>query len=184
MKKVLDEFDFKFYELKNEKLILKNNLIIQDHGCNIFPSHENYKLLAAVRNPYSRFFSEFVAINKIEKIQYSEENKNKFLIYLENTFMTGFRISNNCCDFFDRTPDYPVRLENLFEDYCKIPFIVQSDYYKSGRLEEITKSKINVRNGDEFLWKKFYTQQTADMIYYRMPTYFEMFHYDKNSWKE
>ena len=36
----------------------------------------------------------------------------------------------------------------------------------------------------EGLWKNYYTQQTADMVYYRMPRYFEMFGYDKNSWHE
>jgi hypothetical protein len=40
-----------------------------------------------------------------------------------------------------------------------------------------------VTNEDEFLWKKFYTQQTADMVYYRMSRYFELFGYEKNSWQ-
>jgi hypothetical protein len=184
MKTVLDRFDFKFYQLKNNKLSLKNSSIVHEHNCIIFPEHENYKLLAAIRNPYSRFFSEFVSTNNNEKFESNPQNKDKFSIHLENILMRGYRLSNNCCDFFDRKPDYPIRVENLFEDYSKIPFIVDSDYYKSGRLEEITKSKINDSNNYEGLWKNYYTQQTADMVYYRMPRYFEIFGYDKNSWHE
>jgi hypothetical protein len=77
-----------------------------------------------------------------------------------------------------------VRVESLYEDYSKIPFIVESDYYKSGELKKMTTQKINVSNKDEFLWKKFYTQEIADIVYYRMLRYFEMFGYDKDSWKK
>jgi hypothetical protein len=86
--------------------------------------------------------------------------------------------------FSQRVPDYPVRLENLYEDYSKIPFIVESEYYKSGELKKATTQKVNVSNEDENLWKEFYTQETADMVYYRMPRYFDLFGYDKNSWKK
>jgi hypothetical protein len=87
-------------------------------------------------------------------------------------------------DFTERVPDYPVRLENLYEDYSKIPFIVESDYFKSGELKNEVNKKINVSNEDENLWRKFYTQEIADIIYYRMPRYFELFEYEKNSWKQ
>jgi hypothetical protein len=182
MKEILKGFDFKYYTLENNTLVLRNTNIVQDHSCNVFPGHENYKLLAAIRNPYAKFFSEFIFTNKTEKIEHSQKNKERYLKDLESRLNQRLRFMDNCCDFFDREPDYPVRLENLFEDYSKIPFIIESDYYKSGRLEEKTKVKVNVSNEDENSWKKFYTQQTADMVYYRMPRYFELFGYDKNSW--
>jgi predicted nucleotidyltransferase len=87
-------------------------------------------------------------------------------------------------DFDGRIPDYAVRLENLYEDYSKIPFIVESEYYKSGELKKAITQKVNVSNEDETLWKKFYTQEIADIVYYRMPRYFDLFGYDKNSWKK
>jgi hypothetical protein len=184
MKEILKGFDFKYYTLENNTLVLRNTNIVQDHSCNVFPGHENYKLLAAIRNPYAKFFSEFIFTNKTEKIEYSQKNKERYLKDLESRLNQRLRFMDNCCDFFDREPDYPVRLENLFEDYSKIPFIIESDYYKSGRLKEKTKIRVNVSNEDEFSWKKFYTQQTADMVYYRMPRYFELFGYDKNSWQQ
>ena len=184
MTQILKGLDFKFYLVENNNLLLKNNHIVQDHSCYVFPGHENFKLLAAIRNPYAKFFSEFIFTNNTEKIECSQKNKERFREDLENRLNKRLRFTENCCDFFDREPDYPVRLENLFEDYSKIPFIVESDYYKSGRLEEKTKVRVNVSNEDEFRWKKFYTQQTADMVYYRMPRYFELFGYDKNSWQQ
>jgi hypothetical protein len=187
MKTVLDRFDFKYYVLKDEKLLLSNTSIVQEHSCIIFPEHNNYKLLAAIRNPYAKFFSEFVSVNKIgksKKIEFSQENRGRFITHIESRFMMGLKLSNNCCDFLDRKPDYAVRLENLYEDYSKIPFIVESKYYKSGELKKATTQKVNVSNEDVTLWKKFYTQEIADIVYYRMPRYFDLFGYDKNSWKK
>ena len=92
-------------------------------------------------------------------------------------------LSKNCIDFSERIPDYSVRVENLYDDYSKIPFIVESEYYKSGQLKKDVEVKVNVSNEDENLWRNFYTQEIADIIYYRMPRYFELFGYDKNSWK-
>jgi hypothetical protein len=184
MKQTLNNFDFKFYRIVKGELSLESNSISNNHRCLLFNGHENYKVLAAIRNPYSKFFSEFTFTSKPEKILLTEKNIERFTEFLEDKFSSDFLVRENCCDFFVRTPDYVVRVENLYEDYSKIPFIIESDYFKSGKLKEKTKVRVNVSNEDESLWKKFYTKNTADLVYYRMPRYFDLFGYDKNSWKK
>jgi len=184
MKGILDDFDFKYYQIKDGELSLSLNYISQNHRCLLFNGHENYKVLAAIRNPYSKFFSEFTFTRKPEKITLTQKNIERFTDFLEEKASNDFLVHENCCDFLVRTPDYVVRVENLYEDYSKIPFIVESNYFKCGKLKEKTKVRVNVSNEDESLWKKFYTKNTADLVYYRMPRYFDLFGYDKNSWKK
>jgi hypothetical protein len=184
MTKIMNKYDFKHYKIENDKLILTHNWVEKNHNCNLFIGHENYKILAAVRNPYTRFFSDFTFNRIPQEFAYTEENIEKFRVHIYSIIVHSEKLFENCIDFEGRTPDYPVRLENLYEDYSKIPFIVESEYYKSGELKKATTQKVNVSNENENLWKKFYTQETADIVYYRMARYFDLFGYDKNSWKK
>lgn len=183
MAKIMNKYGFKFYKIDDQELVLLQNNVVQKHYCNLFEGHENYKILAAVRNPYSKFFSDYTFNRDPKEFIINEENKEKFKDYIYDSLVLKDFLSKNCIDFPERIPDYSVRLENLYEDYSKIPFIVESEYYKSGQLKKDVEVKVNVSNEDENLWRNFYTQEIADIIYYRMPRYFELFGYDKNSWK-
>jgi hypothetical protein len=183
MTKIMNKYDFKYYKVENDNLTLIANEIGKNHSCNLFVGHENFKIVSAVRNPYTRFFSDYTFNRLPQEFTYTEKNKENFRIHIYKIIMNSELFYDSCIDFTERVPDYPVRLENLYEDYSKIPFIVESDYFKSGELKEDVNKKINVSNEDENLWRKFYTQEIADIIYYRMPRYFELFGYDKNSWK-
>lgn len=183
MAKVMEKYGFNFYDLENGNLTKIKDGVVQKHYCNLFQGHENYKILAAVRNPYSRFFSEYTFNRNPKEFVVNEENLTKFKEFVYYSLVEKELMSKNCIDFPDRIPDYPVRLENLYEDYSKIPFITESEYFKSGELKKDVGVKVNVSNEDETLWRKFYTQEIADIIYYRMPNYFELFGYDKDSWK-
>jgi hypothetical protein len=184
MTKIMNNYDFKHYKIQGDKLILTHNRIEKNHNCNLFDGHENYKILAAVRNPYTRVFSDYTFNRTPEEFTLTEENKERFRVYVYRIIVHSEIFFENCMDFDGRIPDYAVRLENLYEDYSKIPFIVESEYYKSGELKKAVTQKVNVSNEDETLWKKFYTQEIADIVYYRMPRYFDLFGYDKNSWKK
>ncbi len=59
MAKIMNKYGFKFYRVDDGELVTLENNVVQKHYCNLFEGHENYKILAAVRNPYSRFFSEY-----------------------------------------------------------------------------------------------------------------------------
>jgi hypothetical protein len=179
MGKILSKYDFKFYRFENNSLNLVADKIALQHDCGLFQGHEKYSIISAVRNPYSRFFSEYTYRRPSEEFIYNETNKEKFKSLVYNACVYAKPFSNGCFDFTERIPDYPVRLENLYEDYSKIPFITDSEYFKSGELKKDINFKVNVSNEDDSLWRKFYTQEIADIIYYRMPRYFELFGYDK-----
>jgi len=183
MIKLMNKYGFKQHEIYNDKLILVKKEIEKNHVCNLFAGHENYKILAAVRNPYTRFFSDYTFRRMPQEFIYNERNKENFRKYVYDAAIYREVLNNDCINFSTRIPDYPVRLESLYEDYCKIPFIVESEYFKSGELKKEINIKVNVSNEDENLWRKFYNQEIADIIYYRTARYFELFGYDKNSWK-
>jgi hypothetical protein len=183
MTKIMSKYDFKYYKVEDDNLTLIENGIGKNHSCNLFVGHENFKIVSAVRNPYTRFFSDYTFNRIPQEFTYTEKNKENFRTHIYRIIPNSELFHDSCMDFTERVPDYPVRLENLYEDYSKIPFIVESDYFKSGELKKDVNKKINVSNEDENLWRKFYTQEIADIIYYRMPRYFELFGYDKNSWK-
>jgi hypothetical protein len=188
MTKIMNKFDFRYYKIVDNKLIPQTDKIVQKHYCNLFNGHEKYKIVSAVRNPYSRFFSDYTFNRPKDDFILNDTNIENFRKFIyETTIYSNYfseTLSYNCLDLKHRIPDYPVRLENLYEDYSKIPFIVNSEYYKSGELLNDISLKVNVSNEDENLWRKFYTQEIADIIYYRMPRYFEIFGYEKNSWKQ
>jgi len=88
-----------------------------------------------------------------------------------------------------RKPDYTISVENLYSDYIKIPIIKNNEFYKSNTLE-LKVSEIVGRPEDydriNFLpsdWRDFYSKGVADIVYYYFVNYFEIFGYDKNSWK-
>jgi hypothetical protein len=82
-----------------------------------------------------------------------------------------------------RVPDYFIRQENTFEDYSKIPFIKNSELYKSGQLKDLCNEKIN-HNKNSYDFREYYNQNTADLVYYNFSKYFNLLGYDKNSWKK
>jgi hypothetical protein len=113
------------------------------------------------------------------------ENQTLVRERLEKEFLSPL-IKNNCCNCFDiRTPDYFVRTESLYEDYQTIPFIKEHEINLSGELEELCKQKMNPSPTviDNY-WKKFYDRDLADLVYYNNVNKFELFGYDKDSWKE
>lgn len=175
MKKVLENYDFHTYCFQDGE-ITKQKHIIQSHSCEVFSGHEDYTLICSARNPYSRFFSFF---------RFSPEFKDKdktlddFRRFVEEKMLDS---NNECKNFHLRIPDYFIRLESVYDDYQKIPFITQSDFFKSGKLKEVCEEKIN-ENPIKLDWRDYYTQEIADMVYYGYVRYFDIVGYDKNSWK-
>lgn len=174
---VLSNFDFKYYKFNKGEKSLHRPKIYHNHNCFLFPGHENYKLLVSVRNPYTKYLSSFRYETKNQIVLTSQT----FQQYLENVVHKENNF--NCCSFHHRNPDYYVRVEKMYEDYQRIPFIENSDFNRFGKLKELCQKKINF-NPPLNDWRDFYTPQLADLVYYSSQNYFEFFGYDKNSWKK
>ena len=166
-KKFNDDFDF-----------------VHNHVIDLFDGHWSYDLISLQRNPYSRYASMFnsnyfYGHNKLISLN---ELRTEFNLYL-NKIIHHDETSKEILKYHDRTPDYFIKLEQLFEDYSKIPFVRKTDFYKSGQLEIECSIPKNESKPNGFSWKELYTPQTADLIYYNMSLIFDLCDYNKDSWK-
>lgn len=175
-KEVLSNFSFGFYDVSCEPKKIVSTSITQYHHCSLFKGHESYKLIATARNPYSRLFSYFNMTFPKEKI-----TKENFRDFVEEKIQSPNNF--DCANFHLRKPDYFLKIENLYEDYCKIPFIYESDLRKKNILKIMCNNVVN-KGKNDFFWKDFYNQATADLVFYSTQQYFYLLSYDKNSWKK
>ena len=173
-KKILKNFGFHSYKVHDGVVDFSNEYDMHAHSSCLFSTHMDFRFIATIRNPYTTLFSEYSSDRKITPEGFKE--------YLETRFINLKKVDG----FFsrwERMPDYSIRVENVLEDYLKIPFIKESDLNKSGQLKSIIDSKPN-KNRYNLPWKDFYDKKTADLVYYNTSHYFDMFGYDKNSWKK
>lgn len=161
-----EEFGFELYD---EKKVKTSDFYKHHHYYYFFEGHENYSFIMTVRNPYNQYLSFMgYRINQdssdhLERMFQNEEHR-LFMLKLKQ-----------------RKPDYVLRIENLYEDYCKIPFIEDSNFNKSGDLKKLIDSKPNqLKQKPDFQ----FNQQIADLIYYNNLVIFDMFGYEKDSWKK
>ena len=177
---ILEKLNFNTYSSNGELLIHQSDKPRQNHFTNIFFGHEDFKLITTIRNPYRLMISIFVNFDFSNNI-----NSESFLNFLEVWYFgDGHRLKYlNCYNYSKRFPDYLIRIESMFDDYSKIPFVKESDYYKSGELFNDCSLKLNLSKPLKFDWKSLYTKNSADIVYYNFAHVFELGQYDKNSWK-
>jgi hypothetical protein len=178
---ILPDLGFRVY--KNEGIHLSpstNFTYIHNHFANFFHGHENYSFITTLRNPYTLFISKYKS--SLSGKESTSEDFTKFLEMYLYGIESEFK-HLDCYNYSVRTPDYIIRAENMFEDYIKIPFILGSDFYKSGKLLENCGVKNNKSTTKISDWKSLYNQNSADMIYYTFSHVFELGGYDRNSWK-
>lgn len=167
---IFNNFDFSSYNARKGGVFL-GNTIEHNHYIGLPINHKDYKLILTCRNPYTQATAGFDGTDSQERLERS----------LEEKFQSGYHL-NFINHLKYKTPDYFIRVENLLEDYLKIPFIRESEYYKSGEMEKLM--------NDNPFKQKVYTnrpkldKKLADLIYYNNSYYFELLGYDKNSWKE
>ena len=177
---VFRNFFFKSYMIEDDIVDFDNPKQLHSHTPCLFKGHENFSFIITMRNPYSRCVSEFL-IGKKRKEEFDlNEQKNLYEDFLIRKYEKAYL--NPLYRKFERFPDYVIKIENIYDDYLKIPFIKESQFSKSGQLKKLVDKRIN-KNHIDIDWKLFYTKKTADMVYYNNLNFFEMFKYDKNSWK-
>ena len=167
---------------EDNKIIEYKNEPTHNHFCQLIDNHMDYKFIITTRNPYAMMMSRTFAFQNLNAELTQKEIEWKLEHYTQ-TFRTSEILCCHC--FQERKPDYFVRLENLYEDWLKIPFVKNHELYLSGELEKICKTRINEQKNteDSNYWKKYYNQRLADLVYYNYINNFEFFGYDKNSWK-
>jgi len=178
---IISKLGFKGVVLENDKITSYLEKPKHNHTCRFFENHLDYKFIISIRNPYSMVISRTGAAT----IGWDETSKDKVKDAIEGISQNPFEFQECCQCFHIRKPDYIIRQENLYEDWIKIPFVNSHELNLSGELERLTKIRVNNQKNteDKNYWKKYYTQSSADLVYYSFSSYFEIGGYDKNSWK-
>jgi hypothetical protein len=168
---------------KIEKKYTHNNF------CDLFKNHEDYKFILTIRNPYSLMVSYYKSwgcschVRENFKPQF-EDFVQDFLYFNPSDSWVGLLKNIN-----KRIPDHTISVESLYSDYSKLPIIKNNEFYQSNTLELKVSEIIGRPENYEdvrFLpldWREFYSVGIADIVYYYFANYFEMFGYDRNSWK-
>ena len=143
------------------------------HSLDLFEGHENYKLICTARNPIHRIFSAFVFSNRYEKkLEKSEFVKFFSKIMESETYFWDGGLKNT-----KREPDYFLRVENLYEDYLKIPFVRESKLNLCGALKELCEKKKNESRKFEVKIQDFYTSDMIEHLYFEFKDYFDKLEY-------
>ena len=172
---ILKEYGFNNFRIVDGKPNYYEIVKGHFHNPCFFDDHESFKFISTIRNPYIQVFSEFPKNGK--------QTKENFKIHLERKFQLDKSDVYNFWNYSKRIPDYILRVENVYEDYLKIPFIRESEFCKSGNLKSVIDSNPN-KTPYNYDWRDFYDQNIADLVYYNSSDYFDLFGYDKNSWKK
>lgn len=161
------------------------------HLCEIPSGSEDYDLILQVRNPYSRILSSW-HLEYVEKTDGKNYNINKSF----HEFVTS-KYSMFCTNFekkITKSPKYIIRYENLVDDVRKLPFLdfsnpaikrsfeyyILDNKYKKGNLE-LKRDKSDPNYSD---WRTYYNEDLAYKVYCKFEKQFELFNYDRDSWKK
>lgn len=177
---ILPKLGFELYT-KEQKYLKPTIREIHNHECVLFHEHEKYSFISTMRNPYN----VMVSLSKVV-VERERWNTDFFEEHLYRYFY-GEELPEKyfpCYNYSVRIPDYIIRTESMFQDYLKIPFVKNTEYYKSGDLEKDCLVRQNASDYTDFDWKSLFNQNIADMIYYNFAQVFEIGGYDKNSWKK
>lgn len=156
------------------------------HDENFPKDSDDYVLITNVHNPYKRLVSIFKMFEEqknLSNVSFHDwihtnlKNLNKHNQNPHQLWISKFILS------FKKKPDYIVRVENIEEDLLKIKFIQEN---MSKELKKIFSENIktNQYREDNFdYWKKEYDENLSNYVFDNFRNDFELFGYDKNSWK-
>lgn len=172
---IFNMFSFKFYRGSPclNYPVETSDFIIHSHAYHLFDGHENYKLICTARNPITRLISAYLFRNPENEL--TPQGFKKFFSknLKENQFeywLGGIKLH--------REPDYYLRLENLYEDYLKIPFVRESKINEIGILKDFCFKKKNQSN-KTLTVEECYTSDMVDYIYNEYKDYFDKLGYER-----
>ena len=180
--KIFKDTDFKCFSYQEDNLKLVRSDLIHHHWFTMFPNIDKYKLILTVRNPYSLLAALYYMSSKVPEM---ENLKEVFGEFLEISLYTNPNIKELLYNLNHVQVSHYLRIENLLRDYTSLPIIRKSKIYQENNLESLINSKVNKSESPlaKLNYRDFYNQKNADMVYYLFSNYFNIFGYDKNSWK-
>ena len=171
---IFDNYDFETYEVDREMRFI-NKGFSHSHDYPFFNNHERYQFICTTRNPYARLLSFYGDMPYFNRSDF--EKSLELHLFANHLHTEIIEIFNK------RKPDIIIKFESLYEDLMKIPFIRNSSYIKSEKFTQLFNSKPHYR-GFDYDWKDYYDKDLADLVYYNSLPLFDVFGYEKDSWKK
>lgn len=167
------------------------------HQQGIPDGYEHFPVICLTRNPYSRIVSAFLdEKNQFESYNPESEIDYSFDYWLENIYFTESRYPTSYPDFFveeweiiGKTPDFFVRMENMEIDLKNIPVLGNIVFTEENMNSQVRFNNFMNENPlDEYVgnyqkYQKYYNEKNARFVYSKLKNYFDIFGYDKDSWK-
>jgi hypothetical protein len=163
-------------EINNTRIVSQ---ILHHHNCGITERLKGYDVISTTRNPYARLLSGFFYTTKLEKTELNVQNFRKFFV----TQIDYPTILSHGYYGYPQIPKHFIRLENLYEDYIKIPFVRDSKLNQCGLLYDLCNKKINDSKKSAST-KDFFTMDMVDYLYSNFRNLFDIDGYEKDSYKE
>lgn len=171
---IFNLFSFQYFSCSYDRTQIfdSSEFIQHGHAMNVFYGHENYQLVCTARNPFNRLISAYIFTSK--NIELSVVGFREF--FKKNWKNDKFEFWLRGCINLPRQPDYYIRVENMLEDYLKIPFVYNSEVNKIGLLEKLCSKKRN-ESKRSLILEECYTQDMLDIIYEKFRDHFDKLNY-------
>ena len=156
-----------------------------------FPSTKSdYYLVSNIRNPYSRMVSLFT-LDSIHKNNYNLDFE-KWCEYAlsDDKFDQAFQLRyERKILSLDKKFDKFIKVERLSDDLKTLSFIdfsnpkIQDIWQRNILNNGYTHEFKNIKNDVRTNWFDFYTEELADLVYNNLKEQFDLFDYERTSWK-
>lgn len=165
-RKVAEVLTYFGFTNNNKPIYHYNNHFHLHNGPN--EKYKDYILICNARNPYARTYSIFKNLYP-QSIDKSKESFKKYLFEDMEKNITGPIVVK---PIFTKIPDYLVRLEYMYEDLMKLPFILE--VLNTSQLEMLCSHGKPIED-----WEQFYDQETKDFVYSLTKHHFDVWGYEK-----
>jgi len=188
-----DFFNYKVFPVLTPESDIRNVSHTHDYG--VPEEFSDYKIILQIRNPYSREVSNW-------HLACFKEKKDNLIITSNFEDWVLSNINQSTEDVIKKyNPHYYIKYECLDQEILKIPFVdinnpdVLRDYQNNilanqYKYEGVDDPRGDIRRNNKDLryadWQSYYVYNArlADIVYEKYKDQFELFGYEKDSWKK